>query len=121
VRVFKYKNFSRFAKKSGITDGDLKNVVSDLEKGLIYADLGGNVYKQQVARPGHSKARGFRTIVFFKKGDKTFFAYGFPKSERANIDDDELDAFKRDAEDDFSLTDDQLDTLVKRGVYQEVV
>jgi len=42
VRIFKNKWFHRFAKKEGITDSELKEVVKQLENGQFYADLGGN-------------------------------------------------------------------------------
>jgi hypothetical protein len=47
VRIFKNKWFSRFAKKEGITTNELKGIVSDLEKVLWDADLGGGVYKKR--------------------------------------------------------------------------
>jgi hypothetical protein len=90
VRIFKNTWFSRFAKKEGITDDDLKSVVSDLEKGLWDADLGGAVYKKRIARSGEGKSGGYRTIVFFKSGFRAFFPYGFAKSDKENIADDEL-------------------------------
>jgi hypothetical protein len=121
MRIFKYKSFNRFAEKAGITDNILKNIVADLEKGICEANLGGNVYKKRVARSGEGKRSGYRTIIFFKSGVRTFFAYGYPKSARDNIEDTELKIFKEDAKDDFSLSDDQLDSLAKDGTYKEVL
>ncbi len=102
-------------------DSDLKKAVADLEKGLIYADLGGDVYKQEVARQGYSKHRGFRTIVLFKKEDKAFFAYGFPKSKRDNIEDDELKEFKINARRYLSLPDAALEALIESGFLIEIL
>lgn len=65
-----------------------------MERGLIDADLGGGVIKQRVARPGGGKAGGFRTIILFRSGSRAIFVHGFAKSERANIRDDELAAFR---------------------------
>jgi hypothetical protein len=121
MRVFKYKSFSRFAEKAGITDNILKNIVANLENGLYEANLGGNVYKKRVARSGEGKRSGYRTIIFSKSGVRTFFAYGYPKSARDNIEDAELKIYKEDAEDDFSLSNDQLDRLVRNGAYKEVL
>jgi hypothetical protein len=43
------------------------------------------VYKQRLARSG-----GCRAIVFFRSGERTFFVYGFAKSDRSNISGKEL-------------------------------
>jgi hypothetical protein len=120
MRVFKYKRFFRFAEKAGITDNILKNIVTDLENGVCEAGLGGNVYKKRVARQGEGKRGGYRAIIFFKSGERAFFAYGYPKSSRDNIGDNELGAFKKAATQDFSLTDRKLDDIVRNGDYQEI-
>jgi hypothetical protein len=52
VRVFKNTRFTRFAKKEGITDNELREAVNQLEAGQPDADLGGGVYKIRIARPG---------------------------------------------------------------------
>ena len=66
VRIFKYKWFHRFANKEGITDNELREIVKQLEKGQFYADLGGGVYKMQLARSNEGKSGGYRVIVVFK-------------------------------------------------------
>ena len=53
------------------------------------------MFKQRVARPSAGKSGGFRVILFFKAGRHTFFAYGFAKSERANVSAKELKALKK--------------------------
>jgi hypothetical protein len=121
VRIFKNRWFSRFAAKAGITDDELKAVVEDLEAGRFDADLGGDVYKQRVARQGGGKSGGFRTIVIFKNQFRTFFVYGFAKAERDNIKDNELEDFKDAAPDNFKLTDKQLNERVKDGSLIEII
>ena len=120
VRAFKYTGFNRFAKKEGITDAELLEVVSHLEDDQADANLGGDVYKVRFARPGEGKAGGYRVIVYFRNEFRTFFVYGFPKADRDNIDEKELRAFKADAKEDFSLTDDQIAAWLKRGTLIEV-
>ena len=61
---------------------------------MVDADLGGGVLKQRTARAGGGKAGGLRTIVPFRAGSRAVFVHGFAKSERANIRDDELAAFR---------------------------
>jgi len=121
VRIFKNTWFNRFARKEGITDDELREAVKLLEAGQADANLGGGVYKVRTARSGEGKAGSYRVIVFFKSEERTFFAYGFAKSDRANIDDGELRDFKNDADRYFSLTEDQIDDYLKRRILIEVL
>ena len=50
--TFKYTGFSRFAKKEGITDAELLDIVGQLEDDQADANLGGDVYKVRLARSG---------------------------------------------------------------------
>jgi hypothetical protein len=121
VRVFENTWFARFAAKEGITDSELKAIVNDvLEAGQAEANLGGGVYKVRLARPGEGKSGGYRVIVFFKSGFRTFFVYGFEKSDRANIGQGEERNFKKDAKDHFALTDEQIEAWLGRGTLIEV-
>ncbi|MGO9257239.1 MAG: type II toxin-antitoxin system RelE/ParE family toxin [Bryobacteraceae bacterium] len=72
MRIFKNKAFTRFAKKAGIGDAMLCEAIRDAERGLIAADLGGGVIKQRIARPGHGKSGGFRTLIVFRAGARAF-------------------------------------------------
>ena len=65
-----------------------------MARGLVDANLGGNLYKKRVAAPGRGKRGSYRTLAAFKPGDKAFFVYGFAKNERANINDKEERALK---------------------------
>lgn len=62
--------------------------------GIIDADLGGGVIKQRIARRGEGKSGGSRSILLFRRGSQAVFVYGFEKKNRANIKDDELEAFR---------------------------
>ena len=120
MRVFKYLRFDRFTRKEGITDTELKEVVDRLDSGTFDADLGSGVYKMRLARLGEGKSGGYRVIVYFKNEFRTFFAYGFTKSARENIDEKELKAFRTDAKDQFSLTDEQIKLRLKNGTLIEI-
>ena len=63
------------------SDAVLRDAVVRAEKGQIDADLGGDVIKQRIARPGQGKSKGYRTIIFFRRGARAFFVYGFAKSQ----------------------------------------
>jgi hypothetical protein len=120
VRIFKSRWFQRFARKEGIADAVLSEAVARAEKGQIDADLGGGVIKQRIARPGQGRSKGYRTIVFFRRGTMAFFVYGFAKSQRANIDRDEEEQFKEAAKHVLALTEKQLAELLKKGDFMEV-
>jgi len=121
VRIFKNKLFQRFAKKEGITDSELKEVIKQLENGQFYADLGGGVYKMELARKGEGKHGGYRSIVIFKSEFRSFFIYGFPKSKKDNISDKELKVFKGKAKDNLSFTDEQISQLLKSKMFIEIL
>jgi hypothetical protein len=120
VRVFKNSWFTRFARKEGIADDELRAMVNQLEAGQWDADLGGGVYKQRLARPGKGKSGGYRIILFFKSGDRTFFVYGFAKPVRANIDDKELRRLKTLARINLGLPDRLLDEQIASGQWLEL-
>lgn len=120
ARVFKTRWFERFARKQKIGDAALVDAVARAEKGQVDADLGGEVIKQRIARPGQGKSGGYRTIIFFRRGARAVFAYGFAKSDRANIDADEEKQFKEAARHVLRLTDEQIEELLKNGDFVEV-
>jgi len=120
LRIFKNKVCTRFAKKSGIRDAALCKAIMEAEKGLIDADLGGGVIKKRVAREGKGKSGGFRTIILFRTGTRAFFAYGFAKNERDNIDNDELTEFKRLAEIMLNYSDSELVHAINKSILTEV-
>jgi hypothetical protein len=120
VRVFKYTRFSRFASKEGITDKELLEIVEQLEADQADANLGGNVYKVRVARQGEGKSGGQRVIVYFRNEFRTFFSYGFSKSDRGNISEKELKAFKLDAKQRLLFTDEQIRTRLQDGSLIEI-
>jgi hypothetical protein len=120
VRIFKSRWFQRFARKEGIEDTALSEAIARAEKGQIDADLGGEVIKQRIARPGQGKSKGYRVVVFFRGGVRAFFVYGFSKNQRANIDDDEEKQFKEAAKHVLALTDRNLADLLNKGDFVEV-
>lgn len=120
MKVFKNAWFGRFARKENISAQVLWDAVDRAEKGLVDADLGGDVIKQRIARPGDSKSKGYRSIVLYRKGDKAFFVYGFTKSDLGNIRDDEQEQFKKAAKSVLALSDEQIHQLIENGQFEEV-
>ena len=93
LRTFKTKPFARFANREGIPDGALCDAVRRAGRGSTDADLSGGVIKQRIAHKGQGRSGGFRAIVLFRRGERSFFVYGFAKSARDSLRRDELKAF----------------------------
>ena len=91
---FVTRQFDRWARRQNITDDSLCRAVDEMARGLVDANLGGNLDKKRVAAPGRGKRGSYRTLAAFKPGDKACFIYGFAKNERANISDKEERALK---------------------------
>ena len=49
MRIFKIKEFSKWAGQEGLTDNVLRQAVAEMERGLSGANLGGQVFKKRVA------------------------------------------------------------------------
>ena len=120
LRVFKSAWFQKFAQKEKISDTALCDAVKYVEQGLIDADLGSGLLKQRVARSGSGKSGGYRTLLFFRSGTRAIFAFGFAKSNRANISETETAAFRKAAKLVLNFTDKQIDAEVSSGRMIEV-
>jgi len=120
MRVFSNAWFGRFARKENISAEALWKAVERAEKGLIDADLGGGVIKQRIARLGAGRSSGYRSIVIYRKGEKAFFVFGFPKNALDNIRVDEEKQFKRAAKITLALSDEQIRLLIEKGQFEEV-
>lgn len=120
MRIFTNRWFSRFANKQHISDDDLREAVSRAACGLIDADLGGGVIKQRIARQGQGRSSGYRSLILFKQGERAFFVYGFAKSDRENISQDELLIYKNMATVYLNYADDELALFLKQGTLMEI-
>jgi hypothetical protein len=120
VRIFKNKPFARFARKARLTDADLCEAVSEIERGLVDADLGGGVIKQRIARKGGGKSSGFRALILLRQGERAFFVHGFAKKDRDNIQEDELVALKKLAGELLNYDEAALAAAIAAGVLTEV-
>jgi hypothetical protein len=85
VRVFKTREFAKFARKEKISDRALCDAIDRAERGIVDADLGGGVIKQRVPRKGQGRAGGYRTIIVYRKDKIAFFVYGIAKNDTANV------------------------------------
>lgn len=113
VRTFKASWFSKAARKSGIGDDELCRAIRQVVNGQA-DDLGGGVFKKRLNENRH------RSIILAKGGRHWIYEYLFAKKDRDNIDDNELDAFRRLARGYASLTDQQLTRLLNDGDLKEI-
>ncbi|WP_386689975.1 type II toxin-antitoxin system RelE/ParE family toxin [Lonepinella sp. MS14437] len=120
MRLFKTKSFAAFANKKGIDDSVLIDAVERAEKGLIDADLGGNVIKQRIAKQGQGRSSGYRALIFYKIGQKYFFASIFEKNNRENITKEELSELKKLAKIYLHYSDETLAHYIKQQAIIEI-
>ena len=120
MAVYKTRWFDRWARKQGLTIPTLCAAVNEMTAGLFDADLGGGLLKKRIARPGHGKRGGFRTLVATNRGNRWVFVFGFPKNERSNIDKDEEVALKKLAAHLLSMTAQALGKAQRAGELMEV-
>lgn len=95
MKIYKHRLFAKWAKKERISDGILKQAITEMEDGLFEANLGSGLYKKRVARSGQGKSGSYRTLIAFKQDDKAIFVFGFAKNERPNIGDKEKESLKK--------------------------
>lgn len=119
MRIFKTKTLARFTKQNDISDASMVEAVKRAARGLIDADLGGQIIKQRVARPGKGRRGGFRLLLGFRS-DRAVFLFGFAKNERANIDADELMTLRELVSLWFAADDAAIDKALAAGELIEV-
>ena len=84
------------------------------------ANLGGGIVKQRVARAGQGRSGGFRMLLAYREGHRAVFLYGFAKSERDNIGDDELQTLREIGAAWLAADTQQMDRAIRENALQEV-
>lgn len=120
MRVFKTRWFARYARSERISDRSLTEAVRRVERGLVDADLGGGVIKQRVARPGQGRSGGYRVLMAYRRDTRAVFLFGFAKSARDNVADDELATARDIAKGWLQADAEQLTRAITENVIQEV-
>ncbi len=121
MRVFTTKVFARFVRRERLDDKRLCEAIARAERGSIDAELGGNLIKQRIARPGGGRSGGYRTVIAYRASQRSVFLYGFAKSERDNIGDWELDGLKKLARHYLGYSDARIATALEWRELREVV
>jgi hypothetical protein len=120
MRIILTRGVARFVRAERISDRQLVDAIARAERGLIDADLGGGLIKQRIARPGQGKRGGWRTLIAYRRGQRSVFLFGFAKSDLDNIDADQLATLRATAR--LWLTTDpgKIGRAVKDGELTEV-
>ena len=120
MKVFETKWFRRFARREGISDEALCDAVRRAERGQIDADLGGGVIKQRIARKGQGRSGGYRSLIVYRAADRAIFVFGFAKSEREDLEPDELKDLRKAARLLLAYNAEQLEEAVVNDELWEV-
>jgi hypothetical protein len=120
TRILKRKDFARRQVGEELSDAALCKAVQEMENGLIDADLGGFLYKKRVGRSGGGKSGGYRTLLSARIGSRYVFLHGFPKSDKANIRQDEKKALQFAGKVSLELSAQALSKALQSGVLLEV-
>jgi len=120
VQLFKTKWFMRYARKERLGDDSLCDAIERAERGIVDADLGGGIIKQRVARAGQGRSGGYRLLIAYRSGNRAVFLYGFAKSERDNIEEDDLETLREIGEAWLEAEEKQLEHAIKEGLLKEV-
>jgi hypothetical protein len=114
ARAFKTAWFGKAAQKARIGDPALEAAMREVMRGQA-DDLGGGVFKKRLNDNRH------RSIILAKGGRLWVFAFLFAKQDRANIDPDELTAFRKLAQAYGRMTEAELASALSRGDLQELL
>ena len=120
MMIYKTRNFTRWARKTGLNDSLLERAVFEIKRGLLDADLGGGIVKKRVALPGRGKRGSTRTLLATNMDNRWFFVFGFEKNELENISEKELATLKMLAKDLLGMTAAQIKVAVGEGILMEV-
>ncbi len=112
-RTFKTAWFAKAARKAHITDQELCEAIKEVMLGQA-DDLGGGVFKKRINNNMH------RSIILAKGGRYWIYQYVFAKSDRENIDDDELVEFRKLAKVYEKLSADKVKELIGDGELTEI-
>lgn len=113
ARVFRTAWFAKAARKARIKDDELCAAARAAMAGQA-DDLGGGVFKKRLDR------NRSRSIILAKGRRYWVYAYLFAKKDRANIDDDELRAFRKLADLYAAKTDVEIDKELRAEAIVEI-
>lgn len=120
-RIYRTRTFTRWMRKAGVREEELRLAICEMANGLVEADLGGHLYKKRIRLPGQGKRSGGRVIVASHWRDRWFFLYGFAKNERSDLTDGDLKALRELATTLLALSDSGIRRAKAEGLISEVM
>jgi hypothetical protein len=81
-RIFTTKTFSKWQRKTGLSDQSLIKAIQEIQSGLVDARLAKGLVKKRVAQSGRGKQSSARTLVATYFEARWFFIFGFSKNEK---------------------------------------
>lgn len=120
MEIFKRKDFARWQAAHRLSDEMLCKAVDEMCRGLVDASLGGELFKKRVAAQGMGKRGGYRTLVSARIGNRCVFLYGFAKSDKATITQEEQKALQFAGKVFLDLSPLALGRAILAGVLMEV-
>lgn len=113
MRIFKTSWFNKAAKKARIKDSELCRAIEQVLKGQVI-DLGGGVFKKRLNENRH------RSIILAKSEFYWVYEFLFAKKDLDNIDDNELENFRKLAGIYAKLSEDQIEELLQNQSLVEI-
>ena len=120
MKIFQNRSVARVARKEGLNDEVCRNAIEDAERGLIDADLGEGLIKQRIARRGGGKSGGYRSIIFYRRGDLAIMLHLFAKASKANVTAAERETLGLLARELNEISLEQLRELVRTKGWREI-
>jgi hypothetical protein len=118
-RTFKTRSFSRWMRKTELTDRALWLAVEEISQGLIDADLGGGIVKKRIALGDEAKvAVPERWLLPTRQS--LVFCFRFWEEWARQHSDEELEALQGVAKALLERTATELDEAVADGALQEI-
>lgn len=114
------RQFAKWAAKQRIQMSELAASLSELQAGIVEANLGGHLFKKRIRFEGKGKSGSGRTIICYKQDKLAIFIHGFAKNEKDNMSAKELHAFKELANILMSLPKDSIAAAIESGDFIEV-
>jgi len=118
VKILITRWFQKWLKRVNIEIGDLISSVAILNKNPESSvSLGSGLYKVRVKRKNKGKSGGYRTLLIFRKEKIALYVYGFSKSEKNNLEQDELKLFRKLSKDILSMNNHELNNQIITGSF----
>jgi len=108
------RKIDKYFRSARLKRETLKEVIGNIITGNTVS-LGKKLFKTRMKAPRRGKRGSYRTIAYYKFGERIIFLVLFAKNERDTLSDIELRALKMYASELDKLNHQEIDALVKKG------